>query len=136
MRTVSRSSSLEKDFEPCLSQLVLSFLFQFQIDVLPFTVIPVTPVTPPKNFLSQNHKLQFTFRIYFRALLSKFGDRSREFSKSDSKVHYFVLLNPTHLDMFIFIAIYEEKRHSVGLRIFIFFAVCELTIGHLSAKMK
>ncbi|XP_028404501.1 KICSTOR complex protein SZT2-like [Dendronephthya gigantea] len=45
-------------------------------------------------------------------LLLKFGDTSREFSRSDTKVHYLVLLNPKNLDMFILITINEEKHHS------------------------
>ena len=51
--------------------------------------------------------------IYFRTLQSKFGDSSREFSRSESKVHYLVLLNPKNRDMFILITINHEKFLSV-----------------------
>jgi hypothetical protein len=72
------------------------------------------------SFFVSNHicslrKICFKFNfVHFSTLLSKFGESSREFSKSDSKVHYFVLLNPNNLDMFIFITIHEDKRHSVS----------------------
>lgn len=52
--------------------------------------------------------------VYFSTLQSKFGESSREFSKSDNKVHYFVLLNPNNLDMFMFITVHEEKIYSVS----------------------
>ena len=47
-------------------------------------------------------------------MLSRFGDRAREFFKGDGKKQYFVLLNPKNLDMFMCISIHEEKRSAVS----------------------
>lgn len=75
------------------------------------------------NFSKPSASLDFcsTFLVilmfslfYVSSLLSKFGDRSREFSKCDDKIHYLILLNPKNLDMFIYIYVDEEKRLAVS----------------------
>ena len=76
--------------------------------------------------------LKFT---YFSTLVSKFGENSREFSKSESKVHYLVLFNPNNLDTFIFISIHEEKRRSVSFNIHSVLFDNECRIKPFSSKL-
>lgn len=77
-------------------------------------------LTESNNFSfdsSQDPNVECLKFTYFSTLVSKFGENSREFSKSDSKVHYFVLFNTNNLDMFMFVRIHEEKRRSVSFNI-------------------
>ena len=68
-------------------------------------------------FIDSSQDPNVDLPTYFSTLVSKFGENSREFSKSESKVHYLVLFNPNNLDMFIFISIHEEKRRSVSFNV-------------------